>query len=293
MRVIDLLVIGSLALFFFGLVPLAGSWFASRKKAALQKRFARLLQSPALDYKTMKTALPGSYHFNGFFESEVEGKTLWVAGADLTMRVSLANATVYMLADNELIKGEKITAFNDSSRVFVGGTLAKNDGRPHWESGKAVPLLVIFYEGNDETLGERFLRAAAAFSPYNSLATPFSWAAGAITLILTMLYFLRRPILQISAYIALFSAFIPLYPSFPPGVLFTVFNQNLASRAQKLRARRDIAALLGTTTPSCASQRRLTLFAGLLETARAALVLTSLVVNTVFYGAIIWTFVLS
>ena len=241
----------------YGLVPFAGALVRRYKWFSFRRCFDELRLHPLLDYCSFwrqdKTGVPEIYRFTGVFESVTDGQTLWIRSNDLTVPVSLKNAKSYILlaqkdehldeAPPEKIRWEKVSTLTEGARVFVGGPLEHLNGRRTFVSLKENPLIIIFYDGSDNTLTNRVIRSGRWQGEYLNSITPYSLAIGALCQILMALNYQSRIAYRLTVIVSLIALFIPLYPIIPPGLLFTLMYRRLSGRARALRAYGDIARL--------------------------------------------------
>jgi len=246
---------------WYGLVPMAGALLKRYKWHIFRKRFDELRLRPILDYNrySRQQGDADTFRFVGGFESITDGQTLWIRGDDLTVSVSLQNAEMYLLpmqrsdgipeildpSDEapEKIQWERVSAFTEGARVYVGGLLVCRNGRWSFTSSKETPLMVIFYDGPDQSLTTRAIRAGRHRGEYWNGITPYSLVIGALCQIITAVLFLSRPAFRVTVIVSLVALFVPLYPMIPPGLLFTVVYRRLAWRSRILRSYRDLARL--------------------------------------------------
>jgi hypothetical protein len=265
LRISNLLVIIALSIFWYGLVPVAGAFISRHSWRVFRRRFDELRLRPLLDYgfyrRIDQAQSPGGegseYRFIGGFESVTDGHTLWIRGDTLTMPVTLSGAHTYVMpmggSDGESfepgeevperIRWDRVSALNEGARVFVGGTLVKQDDRLGFVSTKKNPLLVIFYDGNDPSLTIRVIRAGRNKNEYWNFLTPYAFIAGTFSLLIMASTFLSRPAFRLTAITAFAALFIPLVPFLPPGLLFTVLYRLLWRKALVFRGYRDLARL--------------------------------------------------
>jgi hypothetical protein len=260
-----------LALFWYGLVPIAGALLSRHGWRRFRGYFDRLRLAPLLDYaryvgrgKAEGTApslpvLPGIFRFTGGFESITDGHTLWVRGPDLTIPVAITGAQTYMLPMGEgdeegetfdfreeaprRLRWDRAATLTAEARVFVGGALVLQDDRWTFAATPETPLQVIFYTGSERSMAIRTIRTGRHRNEYWNNVTPYALALGALSLITMAVSFLPRPAFRLTAITAFVAAFIPLFPLVPPGLLFTIAYRWLWRQARIYRARRDLARL--------------------------------------------------
>jgi hypothetical protein len=258
-----------LALFWYGMVPMAGILLSRRNWRRFRLRFDRLRLASTLDYarytacaragEKTEAGTAKIFRFTGSFESITDGHTLWVQGPDLTIPVALTGARIYSLPvmesrdkdeDFDPLEGnlrrlrwDRVAALTGEARVFVGGPLALREGRWIFAAGGGDPLLVIFYTGSDRSMALHAAWAGRRRNEYWNAATPYALALGALCLIAMAVNFLPRPAFRLTVITAFAAVFVPLFPLVPPGLLFTISYRWLWKRAQIYRACRDLARL--------------------------------------------------
>jgi hypothetical protein len=272
-------VIISLAVLFYGLVPIAGAFYSRRNWRYFRRRFNELGQKPILDYAACVNTGPGSsagegeeFRFSGGFESLTGDKILWIRGEGLTMPVDLKGAKTYVLPDTdtegipayfdpgeeapEQIRPDRISALTGGVKVFVGGSLCVRDGRRIFVSA-AHPLMVIFYEGPDRSLTVRTIRAGRHRNEFFNFITPYSFVAGAFSQIIMAVSLYSRPVYRLTLISGIIALFTPLFPWLPPGIFFTLAYRRLWWKARIFRAYRDLVRLPRGYIPAGEKQGRL------------------------------------
>jgi len=260
-----------MAILWYALVPLVGAIIRRREWHVFRGRFDELRLHPILDYRSYwqqgkdgqaERCPPGghnAFRYVGGFESVTDRQTLWIRGDDLTVPVSLKNAKTYLLpmqenADDveafdpgvespQKISWERVSALTEGARVFVGGLLALRDGRWSFVSTKEHPLIVIFFDGPDNTLASTVIKAGRHRGEYWNSLTPYSLIVGAAFQILMAVSFIPRPAFRLTVVVAFIALFIPLYPIIPPGLLFTIVYRRIAWKARLLRIYAGLALL--------------------------------------------------
>ena len=262
-----------MVILWYGVVPIAGALLKRYKWHLFRRRFDELRLSPMLDYSHYcrppedHKGEGKTFRFTGGFESVTDGQTLWIRSEDLTVPVSLQNAETYLLPTQkgapfgkgkrqsipemfdpgdeapEKIRWDRVSTLTEGAKVFVGGLLLCRDGQWSFVSTKEKPLIVIFYDGPDDSLTIRTIRAGRRRGEYWNAITPYALVIGAISQIFMAMLFLPRPAFRLTVMVAIIALFVPLYPMIPPGLLFTVVYRRLAWRARILRAYRDLARL--------------------------------------------------
>jgi hypothetical protein len=261
--------------FWYGLVPVAGAFAGRRTWRQFRRNFDDLRLRPLLDYGVYCDLKEDgeTYRFIGGFESVIDGHTLWVRSDTLTIPVSLKGAQTYVLPMQEgagfsgtfdpgeeapeRIRWDRVSAFTEGAKVFVGGPLVFRDDRWIFAASGETPLLVIFYDGPDRSLTVRAIRAGRHRNEYWNNITPYSLILGALSLIAVAVSFSSRPAFRLTAITALIAVFTPLFPLMPPGILCTVLSRRLWWRARIFRASRDLVRLPLKYLPRGEGSRRL------------------------------------
>ncbi|MDR1987014.1 MAG: hypothetical protein LBP88_08610 [Treponema sp.] len=250
----------ALAVFWYGLVPVAGGFVSRHSWRMFRNRFDDLRLKPLLDYAAYRhiTGTGGIYRFIGGFES-TDDRTLWIRSDALTIPVTLAGAHTYMLPmtereeipesfdpseeSPERIRWNQVSSLAEGAQVFVGGQMALQDERWTFVSTPEHPLLLIFYDGPDRALTIRAIRAGRNRNEYWNFLTPYAFILGAFFEILVAATFLPRPAFRLTGITAFIFLFTPLFPLVPPGIVCTVLYRRLWWRARIFRAYRDLARL--------------------------------------------------
>jgi hypothetical protein len=248
-----------MALFWYGLVPVAGAVLSRRSWRRFRRLFDELALCPLLDYRAYRQTERAAYRFTGRLESVTGDRTLWIRGDRLTVPVALAGAETYVLPMQERggqsdvfdpaeeapekIRWDRVSTLTDEVKVLVGGTLEMRDDCRIFAASPGKPLLLIFYDGPDRSLAVRTIRAARHRNEYWNPITPYALILGALFLISLALSFLHRPAFRVTAIVSFAAVFIPFFPMVPPGVLFTVIYRRLWWQARIFRAYRDLARL--------------------------------------------------
>ncbi|MDR0409395.1 MAG: hypothetical protein LBH18_03255, partial [Spirochaetaceae bacterium] len=226
-----------------------------------------MCRKPLLNYTLLRQNTGGEYHFIGNFESVTEDNTLWIKNEGLTAPVSLKNAKTYMMpltekkrslnanedggasdfdvsvAELRRLSWNKISALTAGAKVFIGGVLKMVNGQQTFISSKKHPLLIIFYECSERTLGAGVVRAGRYRTEYWNSVTPYAIIGGVFSLIWIAQLFFARPAYRSIVLSAITAIFAPLFPMLPPGLILTIFYRRLWWRACLYRVFRDLALL--------------------------------------------------
>ena len=247
-----------MAIFWYGLIPIAGAFAERHRWRVFRRRFGELRTRPFLDY----TALVQSgdraeeYRFCGALESVGSNGILWIRSGDLTVQADLRGVRIYVFPNigeenplisdpgvevPERIRWDRIPALTGEAKVFIGGALDKRENRRMFASLPEKPLLVIFYEGSERALAIKTVRAGRHRNEFFNFLTPYAFILGAFSQLLIALSLLSRPALRLNMIFAFIALFAPLIAWIPPGILFTLVYRRLWWRARIYRSYRDLA----------------------------------------------------
>ena len=292
----ELLVIIFLAALWYGIVPVAGAFVERRIWRFFRRRFIELRKKPLLDYAGLVGGGQPEYKFYGVFESVSPNGILWMKSEGLTVRADLRKANIYVFPNAgaegnvpvfdpeevpEKIRWNRISSLTKKAKVFAGGALTERDNQRIFASLPDTPLFIIFYEGSENTLAMRAVRAGRHRNEFFNFLTPYAFILGAFSQILIAFTYLSRPAHRFTLIAALIALFTPLLPWIPPGMLFTTAYRRLWVHARAIRADRDLARFNGLTV------RGYTRRAYILEVISWVLLLAGIVVNVFFITLVI------
>ena len=288
---------------------MAGALAGRFRWRRFRRRFNNLRLRPILDYTGYRRQdadgahEPAVFRFTGAFESVTDGQTLWIHGDNLTIPVSLENAETYLLPAQknedagdasspndeapERIRWERVSALTVGAKVFIGGLLACRDGRWSFISTKENPLMVIFYDGPDQSLAALVARAGRNRGDYWNFITPYSIVLGIISLVVIASMFIYRPAFRLTVIVSCIALFVPLYPFIPPGLLCTFMYRRLfwLSRLQRIKSSLVLqppgSLADGEKMPDRASAGQFTAMACILETLAWLVLLAGITINIV------------
>ncbi|MDR2783351.1 MAG: hypothetical protein LBB48_05860 [Treponema sp.] len=295
MRIADLLAIAGILVFWYGVLPLAGVCIRRRHKKVFRQRFKEVLRKPLLDYETWRLlerrdGQDEQYRLSGKIESTSE-KTLWVKSDSLLIPVELRNARFFFINNSSLqrIVWHRLPGFFEDTKIFVAGELVQLEGRRIFASTKKTPLIAVLYDTEEENLVPRIIGASRNKNDYWNAITPYSILIGAFSLIVTTVSFLRHPAFWLTVITAFIAVFIPLFPFFPPGILFTALSRFLRKQSEAASIRADMLAI---RKPQERRQARYySLKAVICEAGSFICVIMGIGANVFFVGAIALIFI--
>ena len=319
-----MLSIGALIVFImFVLLPGLGSLKVRSGWREFRNRIRKSALYPCVSFQYGEKDGPlGPHYFIGRIEALQGDDSLWIRGEGVTVRAAMEGAKIYVLPsegseipDFRTLLEEKfpedhprplpwkrITSLQEGSRVYVVGFLEIRDGMLRLYGSRDVPLLMLLFDGDD--IVSRAVWAGRQKHAYWNHLTPWTVMTGSMTLFLMSISeFIGSPF-SWTARILLVSAFAPVIPLLPPGLLFSFIYLFNWRRARFLRAESDLLGLIAflragdvgeemrqwgnelprDTVPLIRSCRRRALFA---EFGAALALLLGFVLNTALISVIL------
>jgi len=191
------------------------------------------------------------YRCVGAVEAVSDEGILWVRSKGVTVAVAMNRAQIFLVPPEgtedgalQRLQWRQFPMVLEGSKIYVAGPFCTRDGRSLFCSTKDDPLMVLLFDGDEQTLVYRVLSAARQYNEYWNSLTPYSLALGVFSQLLIAASYSGRPALRLSVLIALTAVFIPILPLLPPGVLLTSFYRRWWRRARQYRAYRDVLAFM-------------------------------------------------
>lgn len=247
----------AVAFFWFILIPFLSGLMVRRGWRDFRQRFLKLLGCPDLTYSEYSKAESGTmFRFSGGVES-ISGEALWVKNRDVTVPVALNKAQVYLLPQEddvwalpetareqaERVRWNRVSLITEGAKVFIGGRMEMINDRLTFASAPGEPLLVIFYDGQDQTLAIRAAQAGRHRNEFRNRFTPISFLLGVFSELSLSLYFSYRPAFGLTSLMAFLMMFSPVIPMAPPGLLFTLLHRRVLNRSRLYKMYRDLVSL--------------------------------------------------
>jgi hypothetical protein len=203
-----------------------------------------------------ESSLPSSYRFLGEVEA-IEGRDrLWVRGAELTAIVEMGRGGLYLLADGggssglrgggglvERIPWKRIHVLPEGGRLFVGGAVRIEDGKPVFHDSPGQPLLVVSYEGPDSSLLPRLISGGRRSNEYWNPLSRASFALGIGIEAILLAAALGSSWLPTILLLAFLVSLTPLLGFLPPGLAFFFLYLRLWRMGLESRIMRDLCLL--------------------------------------------------
>ncbi|MCA1754453.1 MAG: hypothetical protein LC641_07140, partial [Spirochaeta sp.] len=215
-----ILLVGTL---FYVIVPGFGA-FAVRKEWRIFRR--QMLDRdglPVLSYRGVREhegrelQMLGSYKFYGALEAIEDDNIIWLRSGSLSVAVEMRDVRLYMLptedfgvtiqdAGGELpdrtpsvLRWHRMTSLTEGSKMYVAGSVARKAGRAVFLASRSDPLLVVMYDGPDDTVVRRAIWCGRQRNEYWNQLTPLSLAGGILTLTVLAYLAIRPPFESVSA----------------------------------------------------------------------------------------------
>ncbi|MDR0708410.1 MAG: hypothetical protein LBF60_11150 [Treponema sp.] len=295
MRITDLLAIIGILVFWYGVVPMVGLCIRRYHRKVFRRRFKEVLRKPLLDYETWRLLERGGgqdalYRFSGKIEATSE-HMLWVQNDFLLIPVELRNAQFFFITGDSLqrIVWRRYADFSEETKIFVAGEVVQREGRRIFASTKKESLIAVLYDAEEEDLVPRIISASRNKNDYWNAITPYSILIGVFSLIVTAVSFMRHPAFWLTVIAAFIAVFIPLFPFFPPGILFTAFSRFLRKQSESASIQADMLAI---RKPQERRQARYySLKAVICEVISLVCVIMGIGANVFFVGAIVSIFI--
>ncbi len=248
------------AVLFFALVPGAGAFTVRWQWRLFRRRMLEASLAPFLRYSDLSGAEGPRGDFRVFGELEaIQGRDrVWINAGEFTVEADLEGVRLYLLPslsgsgglkeplpDEEpaVAPWNRVFSLPSGLRLFVGGRLFLEEGRGVFRSGPRTPLLVVFYDGERESILKRAIWGGRKRNEYWNPFTLPSLLAGFLCLALLAYLSLRSAQAGLPGLAVLSLAAAPVAPFLPPGVALYYLYRYFWKLAWRLRAERDLLRL--------------------------------------------------
>jgi hypothetical protein len=258
--------IGILFLLFFILIPAAGA-FQVRGR---WRRFRALMLEASVrpfirysDTRRVGNGCIGTYRFFGFLEA-IREDTIWLRNQRLTINARMSSGTVYLLPSQEATEKEgrvennvetlpeenpkrlvwnSIFSLPQGTSVYITGALFAGSGEIYFENTRDVPLVVVIYDGDTETILRRSIWSGRHKNEYWNQFTLPSLVVGFFSLLAYAYILYRNPMMRQQVIVAVTACVLPIAVFLPPGIFGFFIYKSFWKRARILRAERDLLLL--------------------------------------------------
>ena len=248
------------ALLFFALIPGAGAFGVRWQWRLFRRRMLEASLAPFLRYSDLSGAEGRRGDFRVFGELEaIQGRDrIWINTGEFTVEADLEGVRLYLLPslsaggglpgplpDEEpaVAPWNRVFSLPSGLRLFVGGSLFLEEGRGVFRSSPRVPLLVVFYDGERESILKRAIWGGRKRNEYWNPFTLPSLLTGFLCLALLAYLSLRSSQAGLPGLAVLSLASAPVAPFLPPGVALYYLYRYFWKMARRLRAERDLLRL--------------------------------------------------
>ena len=256
--------------FFFILIPGLGAflvrsqWRKFRAAMIASSQYSRISYADLRGRKEGAAESLGRFRFFGVLEAIQEDDVIWIRNGEIALSADMKGQRVYVLPsisalENEdreeqhdlappdemptMVPWEKLRSLPEGTRVFMAGLLCLEKGRGLFRAEEGGDLLVVFYEGEEESILRRAIWNGRHRNEYWNPFTPASLAGGVLSALILAYISLKNPFTRIEAILSVGAAVVPLVPLLPPGVLLFMLYRRFWNRARFLRAERDLVRL--------------------------------------------------
>lgn len=215
----------------------------------------------------------GSFRLFGSIEAMEGRDRLWirglrVSGSPVSVSIDMGGASLFSLPGDggefeqrretagiepagydesaespERLAWKSLPALPEKTKVFVFGKVYLERGKAEFRGSRRDPVIVLIYEGREDSLLPRAVRQGRQANEYWNKLTPLSFLAGAMLMVLILLAAARGFSLPLVRLLTSMTAFAPLTVFLPPGLFFFFLYRETWKRARSLRASRDMTRL--------------------------------------------------
>ncbi len=297
------------------MIPGIGAFAVRKQWRVFRRQVLTRASFPVLSYKGVREQegsreqTIGSYQFFGALEAIEDDDIIWLRNGTLSVAVEMREVRLYMLPTKDfgvtvdgaggqlpdrtpsVLRWHRMTSLTEGSKIFVAGTVVRRAGRAVFLAGRGDPLLVVMYDGPDETVVRRAIWCGRQRNEYWNQLTPLSLAGGILTLTVLAYLAIRPPLDTFSAVLASVGALLPVLPLAPPGVALFFVYRHLWKEGRYRRARRDLEILEDGSSVDAQHARHAGRVAALFELLSLGCLVTGLLLNVVIALAVMSYFI--
>jgi len=223
---------------FYVVLPVVGGYWSRAQWRRFRERLVQLSLAPRLSLGAWATQrgeatseLPGRYRLYGSMEA-IEGENrIWIRSERVTATVDLGRSAFHILANErgseisgaraalvERLPWSRVRVFPEGAKVFVGGAVRIEGGKPVFAEAPAEPLIVVSYEGTESTLLSRLIAGGRRDNEYWNPLSRVSLALGIGVMGIFLAIILRGDWFPTVIFLSLLIALTPALPLLPPGL---------------------------------------------------------------------------
>ncbi|HUX51179.1 MAG TPA: hypothetical protein VMW73_10310 [Spirochaetia bacterium] len=265
----QLLLTFALITIFYLLIPGSGAFLVRSRWRGFRRQILATSLHRVVGYQQFRTAsnvsdggLIGNFRFMGKLEAIQGDDTMWLRNGNVTVAVEMKGVRVYTLfpvsqGQNghprndeqfpdpapQIQPWSRVGSLSEGTRFYVGGRLEVQHGIPTFRSTSARPLIVVIFDGPEESFLGRCIWSGRQRNEYWNQFTPASLLTGSFALLVVSYLFLRSPLLRLSVLFSLSLSAVPVLPLLPPGIVLFFLYRFWWRKARYFRAHRDLVRL--------------------------------------------------
>jgi len=254
---------------FYLLIPGSGAFLVRSRWRGFRRQILATSLHRVVGYQQFRSAstvsdggLLGNFRFMGKLEAIQGDDTMWLRNGNVTVAVEMKGVRVYTLfpvsqGQNwkersgeqfpdpapQILSWSRVGSLSEGTRFYVGGRLEVQHGIPTFRSTSAQPLIVVIFDGPEESFLGRCIWSGRQRNEYWNQFTPASLLTGAFALLVLSYLYLRSPLLRLSVLFSLSLSAVPVLPLLPPGIILFFLYRYWWRRARYFRAHRDLVRL--------------------------------------------------
>jgi len=136
-----------------------------------------------------------------------------------------------------------IFSLPQGTNVYITGALFSENGEIYFQNTKEVPLLVVIYDGETETVLRRSIWSGRHKNEYWNQFTLPSLVVGFFSLLVYAYILYRNPMMRQQVIVAVTACVLPVSVFLPPGIFGFFIYKSFWKRARILRSERDLLLL--------------------------------------------------
>lgn len=259
--------IACLSLFFFLVLPGAGAFYVRGQWRQFRKNILESTLRPFVSYSEVhgsRKGYIGAFRFIGTLEA-LEENSVWIKNNRLTVGAFMDKCQVYLLPSQDIVEKEGLFENNietlpeespqriswrsiftlpEGTMVFITGALFREGGRTVFKACREHPLMMVIFDGSEETLLRRSIWGGRQKNEYLNQFTFPSIIVGFFSLLIYAYLLYRNDIMMKQPFVtALAAGLLPLAGFLPPGLFGLFLYRSFWRRARVLRAERDLLLL--------------------------------------------------
>ena len=250
---------------FYLIIPGGGAFYVRRRWRIFRNRIVCSTKIPEVSYAKVKNAPEGylgEFRMLGSLQAIQGNDTIWISNESISLRVHLSGVDVYTLPRSDetepgtLPMRETFTddipvrmpwsrffSLPEGTRLYVSGELFREKGQLYFRSTQENPLLVLIYDGPEDSILLRTIWAGRQKNEYVNDFTPISLAAGGLVNLLFTYLSIRQGGSDLYSWLIFTMALSPFLVMLPPGLIFFELYRYFWHQGRRSRGERDLVNL--------------------------------------------------